>query len=90
MTPLREQGNKVSDQSFDILATFMKWGHVHLDHIEPIEEVLSKSAFFDLIPKIPVRRRNDAHIDSNRFVRTDNVHHALLEDTEQLSLEPLW
>ena len=65
---LTMHSEKVSNQEGDVLISLSKWGKVDLDHIEPVEEILTKDLFLHGKRQIAIGGSNDADIHHNRPV----------------------
>ena len=48
------------------------------EDVEPIVQVLTKQALGDSVGHVPIRRRHDADIESDRLLPTDPLDFALL------------
>ena len=62
-------------------------GSVHVDHVDPVEQVLAELAGGDHRGEIAVRRRDDADVDLARLGVADAVERALLEHAQHLDLQ---
>ena len=61
-------------------------GHVDLDDVEPVEQVLAELALLDLLLQVLVRRGDHADVHLDALVAADPLELPLLEDAEQLGL----
>src|SRR5689334_14631444 len=71
----------------NIFTTFTQWRHPERKHFEPVIEVFSKTAGFDLLFVVPVRCGDDARVHVPRRRRTHRTNLALLKDAEELGLQ---
>ena len=69
-------------QKNDVVTSIPEGRKVHIDHIEPIEEIFSKTTFTDFYGEIPIGRRDDSDIDFNLFLSADPTNHTFLNHTE--------
>ena len=78
--------NEEVDQEGNVIPSFPEWREFDRHHIEAIEEIFSKEASFDLFLEVPVARRNDSNIHSDRFVSSRPLKLPFLKDPEKFDL----
>src|SRR5215472_11426410 len=77
---------EMSRQQRNILATLAQGRNLDRNHAEPVVKVLAEAPFRNLLFKILIRRRNNAHIDVRFFRAPDRAHLSLLKHAVQLHL----
>jgi hypothetical protein len=70
----------------DIFNSFAQRRNVHRKHVETIIEVSTEVAFVHVGGKIAIGRRQDAHVDSNRFCASESLEFALLKYPKHCNL----
>src|SRR5918996_2446030 len=77
---------EVLDKRRDVLLALAERGHVDVDHVQPVVEVLAELPVVNPLGEVAVRRRDHADVDLDRHVRSDPLELALLENAQQLGL----
>jgi len=62
-----------------------KWRNLDREDVQPVIEVLPEPAVADGCREIPVRGRNNAHIDGNRFRVSEPLDGVALEHPKELT-----
>ena len=62
-------------------------GQVQGEDVQPVEEILAKSAATNLGGEIPRGRRHHAHVDLDVLAVAEAAHLALLQDAQELDLQ---
>src|SRR5262249_4682632 len=70
---------KIREQVREIFATFTKRWKLKPRDVETVIKILAETLFVDRDHEILVRRRNDAHIDGDRFVLADATNFFFLD-----------
>ena len=78
---------KMADQERNVVKTFAKARKMDGNHIEPIIEVFSKSAFLDSGLQGFVGCRDHTNIHVNRHIITHPTHLPLLQDAQESALQ---
>src|SRR5580692_8675096 len=78
--------HEIFGEQWDVFGSFAQGGNVYRKHVQTIEEVLPEVAFVHVRGKIAIGRRQDAHIDLNRFGASDSLEFALLKYSKQSNL----
>jgi hypothetical protein len=81
------QRKKVADQEGNVFGAIAQRGHPDVGCGEAKVEVLTKSALLDFREQISIRRRDDAHVGSNRLEPTETPNLAVLEHAQELGLK---
>ena len=71
----------------DVIPTFPERGHLNVDDVETVIEVLTEATVPYLLPQVPVGGRDDAHIHVDSLGAADPSDLSLLDDPQQLDLE---
>src|SRR5262249_55708071 len=71
----------------DVVAALAERRHAQREHLEPIIEVLAEATLRELILHVPVRRRDDAHVDALLLGRANGADLAFLQRAQELRLE---
>ena len=80
---------EVIEERPDVFATLPQRRDVDVNHVQPVEEVLTKQTLGDACPELPVGRADHAHVHRRGEVgRPDLLHLASLEEPEQQGLHP--
>ena len=83
----RETPEEMLGKREDVPGALAQRGHIDRQHIQAEEEVLAETAGGAFLREVPVRRRDDPHINSHRFPAADPVYLALLKHAEKFCLE---
>src|SRR5205823_4966753 len=75
----------VGEQRY-VVPSLAQRGHLEGDDVESVVQVLTKAALFDRLLQVPVRRSDDAHVNSYGARAADALELALLKDAQQLRL----
>src|SRR5262249_23151536 len=75
--------DEILDEDRDILLPFTERWNVDREHVEPIEEIASKSPGVDGRLQVAIRGRDHADIGVNGLSSTDALELALLEHPQQ-------
>ena len=78
--------DEVFDEQGDIGPTFAQGGHLHWEHVEPIEEVGAEGAVGDGGLQIAIRCGNHANVGADGPAATDTLEFALLQHAQQHDL----
>ena len=73
-------------QRQDVVSPLAQRGHVQLDHLEPIVQVLAKSAARNSVGQLAVGGGQHAHVDPAALVLAHAADLALLQRAQQLDL----
>lgn len=71
----------------DVTSSLTERRQMDIDHIEPVEEVLTKAALLNFRGQIPVGCGDDPDIDMDQFLSTDAADDTFLNDPEQFLLQ---
>jgi hypothetical protein len=56
----------VSEELFreqrEVAKAVTEWGQQDVKHLQPVQKILTKRAAFNCVAKVPVARRDDAHV----------------------------
>src|ERR1700691_970207 len=63
-------------------------GHLQLDHVEAVIEVLAEALLLDQLFEMLIGRCYDARVDLDRLRTADALERALLQKSQQLGLTP--
>ena len=74
-------------QLHDVVATFPQRRNANRKHAQPIKQILAKAALQHEFLEIPIRRRDDAHVDRPGDVVADALELAFLQNPQQLALQ---
>src|SRR5205814_7024542 len=61
--------------------------HVMEDHVQAVIEILPQRSLLERLLQVPVRRRDDPHVDRDRRRAAEPLDLALLEAAEELRLQ---
>ena len=82
-------GEKVRHQRADVFRALSKRRHVQMNDPQPIEQVLAELTGCNQIAQIAIGRGHHPDVDARRrFVRTDGLDLATLQETQQQRLHP--
>src|SRR5271154_3556561 len=83
---LRSLRGEVFRQLQDFSRPIAQRGHLQLDHVEAVVEVLAEALLLYQLFEMLIGRRYDARIDFDRLRTADALERALLQKTQQLGL----
>ena len=75
------------DEHLEILHAIAQRRHVHLRCGDPKVEIFAEVLALDLDREVPVRGRDETHVDRNGALRAEPANLAFLEDAQELRLE---
>src|SRR5262249_20919087 len=78
---------KVMSQTWYVRFSASQRRHHHLNYIEPIKKVLSKSPLLHFFTQFSVRCRNDPDINFGWLARSDRSERLFLKDSKELNLK---
>src|ERR1041384_6878171 len=78
---------KVMGQCRYVLSSTAQWRHHHMHDVQTIEEIFAESSFFEFLAQVPIGRRNDPHIDLDRFISSNGGETLFLKHSQQLHLK---
>src|SRR5215469_9749912 len=78
--------HKMQYERGNVLAALAQWRHLNWKNTQPIEEVLSEAASFDVILKVAIGRGDDADVDFACARITNALDFLFLQDTKQFRL----
>src|SRR5690606_17914791 len=81
-----EVAEEVLDQERDVALALAQRRQAHLDHVEPVVEVLAEAALPDLLQQIAVGRRDQPYVDLDGLDAAHPLELLLLDRAEQLHL----
>src|SRR5690606_3601334 len=74
------------DQERDVALALAQRRQAHLDHVEPVVEVLAEATLPDLLQQVAVGRRDQPYVDLDGLDAADPLELLLLDRAEQLHL----
>ena len=78
---------KVLDKEWDIFDPLAQGRNAELDHLEPIEQILTETTRLDPLSEVAVGRRNEAKIDLDLSRPADPHDVTLLEHPQEFDLQ---
>ena len=78
--------DEVAGEQRDVFAPLAQGGQLEGDDVEAVVQVLTKGPGLDGLLQVPVRRRDDAHVNADGARAADALELALLQDAQQLRL----
>ncbi len=75
-------------QHQDVATPLAQRGHLDVDDVDPVEEVLAESLLRHLVLQVAVGRGQDPGVEPDFGVSTDRPDRALLERAQELGLHP--
>src|SRR5690606_36080618 len=70
----------------DVLAALAQRRGAKVEHVEPVDQILTEAAFSDQLLQLAVGGAEDAHVDANLAFAADAAEAALAEKVHQLGL----
>src|SRR5262249_30753384 len=86
---LRASGHllvEVRDEERDVFSPFTQWRNAQLHDVEPVIEIGAELSAIDLRTQIPIRRRDDTHVERDRLRASDALDRLLFEEAKELRL----
>ena len=81
-----EMAQKVAHQQRNIFASLPQWRQVNREHIQPIEQVLAKTASLHFVAQVKVGRGDNPHIHLNGRSATYPFNFTFLQGAQDLAL----
>jgi len=85
--PQTERRQDLVGQRGQIFPAPAQGGQLQGDHVQPVEEVLTKAPRADLFPEVAAGCGDDPRAHGDRLAAADPLESALLEEAEQLPLK---
>ena len=79
--------DQVPDEIGNVVPAFAQRRQTHGKHVQPIVQVVAKSAVRDSFLEIAVRRGDDADVDLSRARSAEALELTLLQDAQKLGLQ---
>ena len=82
--------DEMIQQERDIVVSFAKRGHLKMNDVQPVVEILAKRFRGNTLDQHPVGSGDDTHVDPGLggFVRTHTLNLSGLQEPEQQTLHP--
>src|SRR5437879_5718343 len=77
----REDAHEVAGENRYVFAPFAQWGNEEGNHVQTIEQILSKTAARNFVLQILVRRGDDTNVHAHSGLRANWLEALLLEST---------
>ena len=78
--------DEVAGEIGKVVGSLAQGRQVEVEHVEPVEEILSEGALFDIGAEIPVRRRHDPDVELDFTGSAHRSNPVLLEHAQEFRL----